>query len=59
MSGSGGNVHHVMVAVRYLAPLALSPPVRRPSAILLDTEAKTLYVLNLGGREALVKYSLA
>ena len=48
-----------MVVARYLAALSLSPAVRRPSAILLDPEARALYVLNLGGREAMVKYSLA
>ena len=42
----------------FLSKLELTPPVRRPSGLLLDTKRKELYVLNLWGQESLVKYNL-
>jgi len=43
---------------RFLSNLALAPPVKRPSGVLLDVKRRHLYVLNLWGRESLVKYDL-
>lgn len=42
----------------FVSDLHLQPPVRRPSGLLLDRERKELYVLNLSGQLAMVKYSL-
>jgi len=43
---------------RFLSNLALAPPVKRPSGVLLDVKRRHFYVLNLWGRESLVKYDL-
>jgi len=36
----------------------LEPPPRRPSGLLLDGETGDLYLLNLQGGQAVVRYSL-
>ena len=43
---------------KFVSNLKLSPKVRRPSGLLLDRVNKELYVLNLNGKIALIKYSL-
>merc|ERR1712059_4769 len=43
---------------KFHSEVRLSPEVRRPSGLLLDLPAKEIYVLNLHGKEAMVKYTL-
>ena len=42
---------------RFVSHLRLNPPVKRPSGLLLDRDRKELYILNLAGNKALVKYN--
>ena len=42
----------------FVSNLKLSPPVKRPSGLLVDRARKEMYVLNLAGSKAMVKYSL-
>lgn len=44
---------------RFISNLHLKPSVRRPSGIYLDRYRRHLYVLNLGGSLACVKYDLS
>ena len=43
---------------KFVSNLNLSPKVMRPSGLLLDRVNKELYVLNINGKIALIKYSL-
>jgi len=43
---------------KFLKVVTLNPPVRRPSGLLLDPENGDLYVLNLQGEHAVVRYRL-
>ena len=43
---------------KFLCKVKLSPETRRPSGVVLDTENRELYVLNLHGREAMTKYKI-
>ena len=37
--------------------MKLAPPVRRPSAVVMDNQRGELYVLNLHGNNTVVKYT--
>ena len=43
---------------KFLCKVKLSPETRRPSGVVLDTENRELYILNLHGREAITKYKI-
>ena len=45
-------------AGKFLCKVKLTPETRRPSGVVLDTENRELYVLNLHGREAMTKYKI-
>ena len=43
---------------KFLCKVGLSPEASRPSGVVLDSENRELYVLNLWGKNAMIKYRI-